>query len=149
MEINNFTLIQMTQILNTYITKKLPQKIGYAIMKNMKIIANDVEVYNEAFLNLEEKYQDDIKKDEKGEILRYENGSPFFNTPEIMEQFSKELEELLNITNEYNLYQIDEDLFNYDDSDGKYDVLSPNDIMILQSILCKNENEKESTSGSK
>ena len=42
-----------------------------------------------------------------------------------------------------NLFTISEECFNYDDTIGKYDVLSPSEIMFLQSFLCKTEKESD------
>ena len=42
-----------------------------------------------------------------------------------------------------DLFTITEECFNYDDTIGKYDVLSPSEIMFLQSFLCKTEKESD------
>ena len=52
--------------------------------------------------------------------------------------FTEEVNDLLNIELNINLFTVDEDVFNYDDSD-KYTSLTPVEIMQLQSILCIKE----------
>lgn len=143
MKTNNITLINMYYTLMNCSTYKLPQKIGYAIMKNLKILQPDVDIYNKAYAKLEDKYVDKIQKDKDNQIKRSENGSPIFVTTKDAEVFLKEYSELANIEIEVDLYQIDEELFNYDDSNGRYDTLAPKDIMTLQTILCKQSEEKE------
>lgn len=143
MKYKNLEIINIYQILNSFSGMKFPQKIAYAIIKNMKILQFDVDTYNTSFHSLEDKYIDDIEKDEHGEIKRVENGSPIFKSTEKIEEFFAEYEELANIEIDINLYHIDEELFNYDDNNGKYDVLAPKDIIILQSILCEEENDKQ------
>ena len=139
MKIKNITLINMYNTLDKCGVYKFPQKIAYAIMKNIKILQSDVETYEVSFKKLEEKYNDQIQKDENGEIKRGANGSPIFKSNKDAEEFFKEYSELADIEIEVDLYQIDEELFNYDDSNGKYDSLTPKDAFALQSILCKQD----------
>lgn len=139
MKTNNITLINMYSTLDGCGVYKLPQKIAYAIMKNIKILQADVESYEASFRKLEEKYKDYIQKDKNGEIKRGANGSPIFKSNKDAEDFFQEYSELADIEIEVDLYQIDEELFNYDDIDGKYDALTPKDAFVLQSILCKQD----------
>lgn len=137
MKTNNITLINMYYTLMNCSTYKFPQKIGYAIMKNLKILQPDVDIYNEAYAKLEDKYVDKIQKDKDNQIKRSENGSPIFVTTKDAEVFLKEYSELADIEIEVNLYQINDALFDYDDSNDKYDALSPGDMFKLQKILCE------------
>lgn len=139
MKTNNITLINMYNILDKCSIYKFPQKIAFAIMKNIKILQLDVDTYETSFQKLEEKYINKIQKDEQGIVKRNANGSPIFISTQDAEEFFKEYSELADIEIEVDLYQIDEELFNYDDIDGKYDALTPKDAFALQSILCKQD----------
>ena len=55
----------------------------------------------------------------------------------------QKVNDLLNIEFDIDLFTISEECFNYDDTIGKYDVLSPSEIMFLQSFLCKTEKESD------
>jgi len=52
MKITNFDLIQINNFFEQCGGKKLPQKINFAIMKNMAIIKPDVELYQQALQGL-------------------------------------------------------------------------------------------------
>jgi len=143
MKYKNLEIINIYQILDSLLGMKFPQKISYAIIKNLKKLQPEVDTYEMAFRQLEKKYDDDIKKDDDGEIIRADNGSPVFKLDGHFEDFREEYQELADIELDIDLYHIDEELFNYDDNNGKYDVLAPKDIIILQSILCEEENDKQ------
>lgn len=134
-ELTNFELINLINILNDNVDKKLPQKISYIITKNILVFQKELEAYNKSLNKLTSCYDDYIVKDENGKMMYNDNGIPMFSNKEKSEEFIKELNELLSIKNELNLSIVDEDIFDYDDSD-KYDSLSAMDIIKLQSVLC-------------
>lgn len=143
MRINNFLMINTLNLLNDYMTYKLPQKISYAIIKNHNLLKNDAAVYNAAYEKLEQRYAEFFQKDKDDNVCRNELGTPLFTNNEIGEKFTDELAELLNIENDYDFYYIDESYFDYDDSDCRYDVLLPKDILVLQSIICEHPEQEE------
>ena len=135
MKINNFTLINMNQQLSNFAEKRLPQKISYAITKNIVILSKDVEVYTKALNKLIESYKDYIEKDESGELKFHESGVPIIEDDEARANFETELNELLNIEIDVDFYKINDELFNYDDSE-RYDSMSAIDILRLREMLC-------------
>ena len=62
---------------------------------------------------------------------------------EMLEKSTNQSKYKLNIEFDIDLFTISEECFNYDDTIGKYDVLSPSEIMFLQSFLCKTEKESD------
>ena len=130
MKVNNFTLVNMMNNLKRFGEKKLPQKISYAIMKNIYIINKDIEIYEKSLQKIIDSYKDYFVKDE---IL--ENGLPKVDD-EHMEDYISEINELLNFEVDIDLYYIDEDVFDYEDSD-RYDSISAADLIQLRMIICK------------
>lgn len=141
MKLTNFELINIYKILDDFATKKLPQKISYAITKNIMILRDDFDCYNTELKKLFERYDDKMIKDDNGKVQYNQYQIPLIKK-EYSEEFDKDLTELLNIQIEVNLYSIDDNYFDYDDSD-KYDCLSPLEIIRLQEILCKPDKKPE------
>ena len=142
MKIKNIDLISINQILNTYAEKKLPQKISFAITKNMMILSKDLEVYFKSLQKILDEYKEFYKKNQNGETVNLPIGVPEVDEGH-MEEYIKELDELLGIEIEIELYTIDESVFDYDDTSGRYDVLTASDIIQLQNILCYKEEESK------
>lgn len=130
MKVNNFTLVNIMNNLKRFGEKKLPQKISYAIMKNIYIINKDIEIYEKSLQKIIDSYKDYFVKDE---IL--ENGLPKVDD-EHMEDYITEINELLAFEVDIDLYYIDEDVFDYEDSD-RYDSISAADLIQLRMIICK------------
>ena len=80
-------------------------------------------------------------KNKKNKLKLNSNGIPMVKK-EVEKEYLTKVNDLLNIEFEINLFKIDEECFNYDDTIGKYDVLSPSEIMFLQSFLCKDNKGK-------
>ena len=121
MKVNNFTLVNIMNNLKRFGEKKLPQKISYAIMKNIYIINKDIEIYEKSLQKIIDSYKDYFVKDE---IL--ENGLPKVDD-EHMEDYITEINELLAFEVDIDLYYIDED----------YDSISAADLIQLRMIICK------------
>ncbi len=138
MKVTNFVLVNMINTLNEYQDKKLPQKISYAIMRNMMTLTNDYEIYDKQLKKLFSDYDEHIIKDINGNPQLSNNGIPIVDE-DTTQEFNEQITDLLNIEIEIELYQISDDVFLYDDSE-KFDALSPNDILVLRSILCKENN---------
>lgn len=137
MKIKNYGLLEMFTTLDGFANKKLPQRLSYAITKNIMNIKPDFECYNKEIKKLVEQYDDKMIKDADGNIRFNKSGIPLVK-PEYASDFSEALNELLNIEVELNIYYVDDSIFNYDDS-NKYDVMSAMDIFKLQDIMCKKE----------
>ena len=136
MKIKNTEVISMLNNLSKYKNTKLPQKISYAITKNNIILSKEYEYYESEINKIKELYSTHMFKDKNGEIEMYSNGIPRLDDDTLEKEMIHRINELLLIENDIDMHIIDEDCFNYDDCNGKYDVLSPIEIMNLQRILC-------------
>lgn len=141
MKMTNFTLVNMMNVLQSYSDKKLPQKISFAITRNLMKISKEYSVYDAQLKKLFESYSDHMVKDDDGNMQTYDSGIPIVDES-IKAEFDEQISELLNIEIEVDMYYIDQDVFDYDDK-GIYDAMSAQDIMVLQSILCKQDNEEK------
>lgn len=140
MKVKNINIINYDAILGRYVEKRLPQKISFAITKNLFIIAKELEPYRKSLQKIIDSYEDYQVKDDKGELVNLDIGIPKVDKEHEKDYFS-EVEELLNIEVEIELYQIDADAFDYPDSE-RYDAMSAKDIVNLQSVLCKQDSEE-------
>jgi len=135
MKFTNFQIVKMFDDLGKYAQTKMPQKISYAITKNLMILQKEYQCYERELQKLFENYKDKTEKDSDGEIKKYENGLPMIKD-EYMVEFEKDLNELLSINVDVELYLIPEEAFDYIDENNRYDPLSPNDIIFLQTVIC-------------
>ena len=142
MRMRNIELIIISNNLEKYKDKKLPQKISYAITKNNMLIMQEQKIYLEEFNKIIKEYDEYIIKDTDGQMKLNTNGIPMVKS-EVEKEYMQKVNDLLNIEFDIDLFTISEECFNYDDTIGKYDVLSPSEIMFLQSFLCKTENESD------
>ena len=138
MKVTNYSMINIMNILNAYSSKKLPQKISYAITRNLISISDEYSYYENALKKIFEKYNADIIRDTDGNIQYYESGVPVVND-NVKDKYNNEIEELLQIEIDINMYYISRDSFDYSDESGIYDAMSARDIITLESILCDNE----------
>lgn len=138
MKIKNITIVGTLNILNSFADKKLPQKISYAITRNLMLFQKEYQYYEVEMKKLEAKYDGSFVHTEKGEITRDQKGIPILSTNQEQEAYNKELYELLNIEIDIPVYYIDSEEFNYDNDAGRYDIMSASDILTLQSVLCDN-----------
>lgn len=141
MKMTNFTMVNIMRSLQNYSDKKLPQKISFALTRNLMKISKEYEIYDAQLKKLFESYSDRIVKDDNGNMRTYDSGIPIVDDS-IKVEFNEQISELLNIKIEVDMYYIDPDVFDYDDK-GIYDAMSAQDIMVLQSILCKQDNEEK------
>lgn len=135
MKLTNIEIVNIINILEQYSEKKLPQKISYAITKNILILKEDYLCYEKELNKIFDIYDADLQKDEEGKLIRSENGIPLLKKGS-NNSFVKDVTELLNITVDINLYKINSELFDYIDVENRYDPLSPKDIIVLQDVLC-------------
>jgi len=142
MKTTNIEILEITNFLTQFESKKLPQKISYAIMRNLTIYSTEQKLYQEALQKLLSKYDEYIVKDEEGNTKTLENGLPEIKE-EKAEDFYGELNDLLLIEVEIKPYYIDKEVFDYDDSKNNYDLLSAKDLYLMMSILCEPEKEEK------
>lgn len=142
MKVRNIDLVGIINTLKHFSNMKLPQRISFAITKNMINLAQDAECYSKSLEKIFNKYEEYFVKDENGNVKVNEQNIPIVDDEHIG-SYLKEISELVNIEIDIDLYTIDESVFDYDDTD-KYDSLTANDIIKLQTILCKQtENDNQ------
>lgn len=134
MKMSNYTMVNVLNTLNSFGNKKLPQKISYAITRNIMIFRKEYEFYEREFGKLLVKYDKDIEKDVDGNMVHNKDGIPVVNG-EASKDFYNELNELLMIELDISIYQISPEVFDYEDSE-RYDAMSASEIIQLQSIMC-------------
>ena len=135
MKMKNQKVINTINLLDSFSEKKLPQKISYAIIKNILLLKNEYNIINTGLEKIFNQYKDYYIVNDNNELIRNRNGIPALNDENKKEEMYTQLSELLNIETEIPIYTISLDYFNYDDN-NIYDVLTPQDIMTLSSILC-------------
>lgn len=139
MSLTNIELVKMLSTLGPFKSKKLPQKISYAITKNIRNCKGEYEIYIEELNKIISRYKDFYIKDEKDELTIDENGLPVIDD-EHKKEFQSDIMELLQFKVMVNVHTIPYDSFDYDDA-GKYDVLTCDEILALQDIMCKDESK--------
>lgn len=140
MKMSNYTMVNVLNTLNSFGNKKLPQKISYAITRNIMIFRKEYEFYEREFGKLLVKYDKDIEKDVDGNMVHNKDGIPVVNG-EASKDFYNELNELLMIELDISIYQISPEVFDYEDCE-RYDAMSASEIIQLQSIICDMANEE-------
>lgn len=137
MKLTNKEIVGMLNTLTSFGNKKLPQKISFAITKNISVLTKEYGIYEQEMKKLFERYDSKMVKDESGNIVYDSTGFPKFGAGD--GGFKEEMNDLLDISVDVNIYHIDEDVFDYEDKDNRFDAMSPTDILVLQSILCEHE----------
>lgn len=135
MKLTNYALVTMINTLENNADKRLPQKISYAITRNLVLFQKDYDCYRKSISKLFSEYEEHFVRDEQGDVTYNDMGIPVIND-EAARDFQEELENLLKIEIEVEPFYIEENAFNYEDYAGRYDSLSAIDIMNLQTILC-------------
>lgn len=134
LEVTNFELVQIANLIKGLETKRFPQKLSYAIMKSIINISKEVEIYTKQLNAIIEAYKksDKLVLDDKGEIVFENNGIPKVKI-EFVDSFAKELDELLNFKVTVEVPKISEEMFDYDE-EGRYDVLTPSEMIVLMTL---------------
>ena len=137
-KMTNYEMVQILNNLKLFENKKLPQKISYAIVKNIMALTKEYDVYIKQLEKLinEAKQEDKLELTEDGNIIEKENHLPKIKS-EYAEEFSSDLEDLLLFHLDINYTYLDENVFDYDETD-RYDVLSPVEVFTLRNCLCEN-----------
>lgn len=135
MKVNNINLINKRNVLNKYADKKLPQKIAYAITKNILIIEDALKAYEVNLEKIINSYEDYFIKNDNGENIELPIGIPKVDD-EHVDNYIYEINQLLNIESDVDLYYIEESDFDYNESD-RYDAVSAVDILSMRSVLCE------------
>lgn len=137
MKMTNAVLVGFINSLSLFEEKKLPQKISYAITRNMIVAQKEYGIYENQLKKIIKDFEQFIVKDDDDKPIFEENGLPKIVDSE-KENFAHEINDLMGIEIDFDLYDIDISAFDYEDSE-RFDPLSPADIMLLQSMICKTE----------
>ena len=109
--LSNERIVNTINALSKLNNAQLPIKVAYAISKNVNKIESELKVYNTEKAKLVNKYGE---KDKEGKLKVGENG----NVPlkeEHIEDYNRDIKELLSIENEMDIHMIKlDDLLNSD-----------------------------------
>ena len=144
MKTTNIQILDNLNFLQKFEDKIYPQRLSYGILKNLQILSKEQEIYTKALQKIVTAYNDKVEKDEEGNDLYEDNGLPKI-VEECREGFYKEINDLLLLEVEIFPYYIQEEIFDYENPTGRYDSLTPRDMFMLMSILCKPTEEEEAT----
>ncbi|WP_195618380.1 hypothetical protein [Clostridium paraputrificum] len=119
MKLSNERLVNSVGVLSKLTNLELPIKLSYAFSKNITKIDAELKAYNIEREKLLKKYGE---KDEEGNLTQSEDGK--VNILDI-ENFNKEIAELLQCENEIDIHLIDLESIN---SDIK---ITPGELMVI------------------
>lgn len=137
----NYEIIDMINELDKLADKRLPQKISYAITRNLMKLQQDYECYTKTLQKIMSRYIDYAEKDKSGNPIYNENGTPKIKDEKKLADFNTDVSALLNIDVDTELYYVDESFLDYDDE--KYDVLTVKENFSLRKNLCNKSKEQE------
>lgn len=146
MKYKNIEVVNIVNFLNSISEKKLPQKISYAIMRNTSNFQKECNYYEQALKKILESYKDFFVKKFDDELVMTSNGVPLVDDKH-MEEYTEEIQELLNIEVEIQIYKIDSKDFDYEDPNGKYDVLTVKELLQLTNLFCKEDKQNNDSEG--
>lgn len=141
MKYRNIEVVQIVRFLDKISERKLPQKINYAIMKNLDSFQKENQFYEKSLNKIIESYKDFLVKDSEGNFVISDIGVPMVDKDHI-EDYKNEISELINLEVDVKIYQVPESIFDYEDSNGKYDTLSGSEILKLVKIFGKTDEDK-------
>lgn len=126
MKLSNETILKTVNALGSLNEVQLPIKVAYAISKNINKIDCELKAYNSEKAKLIEKY---AEKDEEGKVKADEYGNINIKV-ECIEDWNRDIQELLSIENEIDIHMIHlDDLLNSD-----YNV-SPTDLSAISFMI--------------
>ena len=99
----NREIIEHINALGNFTKDKLTTKLSFAVVKNFNKLKSVYKDYDEARVLLVEKY---AEKDNKGEIVRNDNGTEVFKEG-CLSDWNKEVNELLDIDVEFEIHSVD------------------------------------------
>jgi len=122
MKLSNRELISNMQQLKVLAQRDLPIKVSYAIAKNMRIIEDELKVYEEERQRLLEKHG---KKDNEGELITDKQGQVNFKDKKA---WDKDIKELLDIEVEIKFHK-----FNIKHLEGRE--ISPGELIAMEHMI--------------
>lgn len=146
MKYKNIEVVSIVNFLNSISEKKLPQKISYAIMRNTSNFQKECNYYEQALKKILEGYKDFFVKKSDNELVMTSIGVPLVDNKH-MKEYTEEIQELLDIEVEIQIYKIDSKDFDYEDPNGKYDVLTVKELLQLTNLFCKEDKQNNDSDG--
>lgn len=146
MKYKNIEIVSIVNFLNSISEKKLPQKISYAIMRNTSNFQKECNYYEQALKKILEGYKDFFVKKSDNELVMTSIGVPLVDNKH-MKEYTEEIQELLDIEVEIQIYKIDSKDFDYEDPNGKYDVLTVKELLQLTNLFCKEDEQNNDSEG--
>lgn len=146
MKYKNIEVVSIVNFLNSISEKKLPQKISYAIMRNTSNFQKECNYYEQALKKILEGYKDFFVKKSDNELVMTSIGVPLVDNKH-MKEYTEEIQELLDIEVEIQIYKIDSKDFDYEDPNGKYDVLTVKELLQLTNLFCKEDEQNNDSDG--
>lgn len=125
-KLTNERIVDSVDTLKELNNAKLPVKVAYAITKNINKIDNELKAYIEEKSKLIDKYGE---KDKEGKLKIDEKG----NIPlkkEYIEDYNKDIKELLSIENEIDIHMIEL----YDLLNSNYSI-SPAELTVIDFMI--------------
>ena len=119
MKLSNEKLVNSIGVLNKLTNMELPIKLSYAFSKNITKIDRELTAYNKEREKLINKYGE---KDEEGNLKTKEDGT--INILDI-DNFNKDLKEILEIETEVDIHLIDLEKVNVDIN------ITPGELMLV------------------
>ncbi|WP_195952607.1 hypothetical protein [Clostridium saudiense] len=111
LNLSNERIVNTINALSKLNNAQLPIKVAYAISKNVNKIESELKVYNTEKAKLVNKYGE---KDKEGKLKVGENGNVSLKEEHI-EDYNRDIKELLSIENEMDIHMIKlDDLLNSD-----------------------------------
>lgn len=102
MKLSNERIVNTINVLGDLNNAKLPVKVAYAITKNINKIDIELKYYNEEKAKLINKY---AEKDKEGKLKADEHGNVRLKE-EYIEDWNRDIKELLSIENEIDIHMI-------------------------------------------
>lgn len=141
MKYRNIEVVQIVRFLDKISERKLPQKINYAIMKNLDSFQKENQFYEKSLNKIIESYKDFLVKDSEGNFAISDIGVPMVDKGHI-EDYKNEISELINLEVDVKIYQVPESIFDYEDANGKYDAVSGSEILKFVKIFGTTDEDK-------
>lgn len=126
LNLSNERIVNTINVLAELNNAKLPVKVAYAITKNINKINSELKAYNEEKAKLIDKYSE---KDEEGKLKTDEIGNVTLKEEHI-EDWNRDIKELLSIENEIDIHMIQlDDLLN-----SNYNI-SPAELSVIDFMI--------------
>ena len=136
--IKNWAITKIYEDLLPYLlgNKKYPQKLNWTMYKAGQKFEEAAIRCNTEYRRLLHQY---ALKDINNNLITDSAGNVII--PECLNDiFTREWLTLSNVDVKLQMEEVDEEIFNYDDSNGQYETLKPHELRVLKEILCDPEN---------